>query len=471
MAFFPISHTVPQYVDTSGDPHSGAVLKAYSSGTLTNISMATDSAGGTTAATITLNADGYPAVSGTIITPYINEKYRLALFATQAAADANSSPIWDIDTVPIGSDLGAVTQNISTTTALTASDANNHIIVTGTNTITLPDVASAVGSGFVFTARNGGTGLVTFDGKDAETINGSLTILLFPGDSCIFTSSSTATDEWSTTGLEELRGVKAETGTTYTFISGDHDRLLTTSNAAAIAGTLPQAGAAFPDGWYTTVNNIGVGALTITPTTSTIDGNATLILATGDTARIDSDGTNYRSTLSSRGVDSTILTQVASSSANISFTANIDSNFKIHEFHLINVIPAADATLHMLLSTDGGSTYLTTAYRYHTDVSSSSSGTYSSLTSTSASQMVLSSAVEATSSEGYSAVIRLYDPGQASVDKIITSIGGNLRSSADLDKADMVGQRDGTTAAINAVRFIFSTGNVASGTFIHKGIR
>jgi len=59
MAWFPISHTTPQYVDTNGDPYSGAVLKAYAAGTSTNINMATDSSGGTTATSIALNSDGY----------------------------------------------------------------------------------------------------------------------------------------------------------------------------------------------------------------------------------------------------------------------------------------------------------------------------------------------------------------------------------------------------------------------------
>ena len=41
------------------------------------------------------------------------------------------------------------------------------------------------------------------------------------------------------------------------------------------------------------MSNTGAGTLTITPTTSTIDGSATLALATGAGALIVSDGTNY----------------------------------------------------------------------------------------------------------------------------------------------------------------------------------
>jgi hypothetical protein len=87
--------------------------------------------------------------------------------------------------------------------------------------------------------------------------------------------------------------VNVQTGTTYTYLTGDRGKLVTHSNAAAIAGTLPQAGVTFTAGWCMDVQNRGAGTLTITPTTSTIDGAATLVLATNQGVRIVSDGTNY----------------------------------------------------------------------------------------------------------------------------------------------------------------------------------
>jgi hypothetical protein len=99
----------------------------------------------------------------------------------------------------------------------------------------------------------------------------------------------------TTTGT--IRGaieVNAQTGTTYTYVTGDRGKLVTHTNAASIAGTLPQAGSAgFETKWYAWVQNRGAGTLTITPTTSTIDGAATLALTTGQGALIVSDGTNY----------------------------------------------------------------------------------------------------------------------------------------------------------------------------------
>ena len=89
--------------------------------------------------------------------------------------------------------------------------------------------------------------------------------------------------------------IKAETGTTYTVVLGDKGKLVTHSNAAAIAVTLPVATTAgFIGGFYYRCLNIGAGTVTITPTTSTINGGATLVLKQYQSALIFSDGTNYQ---------------------------------------------------------------------------------------------------------------------------------------------------------------------------------
>lgn len=99
MSYLPIQNTLPQYVDTNGDPYSGAVLKAYQEGTSTPISFATDKTGGTLVSSVALNASGYPEVSGAVIIPHINQNYKLSLYPTQTAADANSSAIWTVDNI------------------------------------------------------------------------------------------------------------------------------------------------------------------------------------------------------------------------------------------------------------------------------------------------------------------------------------------------------------------------------------
>jgi hypothetical protein len=93
--------------------------------------------------------------------------------------------------------------------------------------------------------------------------------------------------------VNDVVSVNAQAGTSYTVLSSDRGKLVTLTNAAAVAVTLPQAGATFPAGWYAEFENRGAGLVTITPTTSTVNGGTTVTLGTNQSLKIISDGTNY----------------------------------------------------------------------------------------------------------------------------------------------------------------------------------
>jgi len=99
MSYVPIARTVPQYMDRNGDPYSGAVLKAYLSGTSESQSFSLDDNGTALVSHITLNASGYPEVSENVVIPRLNNTYKLALYPTKAAADSNSGAIWIQDNI------------------------------------------------------------------------------------------------------------------------------------------------------------------------------------------------------------------------------------------------------------------------------------------------------------------------------------------------------------------------------------
>lgn len=86
---------------------------------------------------------------------------------------------------------------------------------------------------------------------------------------------------------------RANTGTTDTILAADCGGRVTESNAAAVAVTLPQATGLFTTGYFTEIVNEGAGLVTVTPTTSTVDGVASLTLAQFQSATFVSDGTNY----------------------------------------------------------------------------------------------------------------------------------------------------------------------------------
>jgi hypothetical protein len=90
--------------------------------------------------------------------------------------------------------------------------------------------------------------------------------------------------------------VNAQTGTTYTVLNTDCDpqsrRVVTFNNSAGVAVTLPQAGlnGVFSNGCVLQFINIApTGNVTVTPTTSTINGGATLVIPPGGSANIYND--------------------------------------------------------------------------------------------------------------------------------------------------------------------------------------
>ena len=85
-------------------------------------------------------------------------------------------------------------------------------------------------------------------------------------------------------------------GTTDTILAADRCNRVVYTSATAVAVTLPQAGTTgFANSFYFTVSSGGAGQVTITPTVSTINGNATLVLNEGDACRIgpNSTGASY----------------------------------------------------------------------------------------------------------------------------------------------------------------------------------
>jgi len=114
------------------------------------------------------------------------------------------------------------------------------------------------------------------------------------------TFKGTSGDTWDMSAVTVIGGgstvaINAQTGTSYAIVDGDDRKLITQTNASAIAYTIGDpAVAGFDVGWYVDLNNYGAGTLTLTPDSpATIDGNATQVLTQNEGCRIVSDGTNF----------------------------------------------------------------------------------------------------------------------------------------------------------------------------------
>ena len=196
----------------------------------------------------------------------------------------------------------AMNDNISvaitgTTHTLAQADALQNVFfiftgaLSGNNTITLPANKRIY---VVVNNTTGGFNLIFKAGAGTATVTVSDTgvahFIYSDGVNTVYEVGSPV----SAGALQHP--VKAETGTSYTVLNADRGKLLTFDNASSVAVTLPQAGAAsaFLAGWFAFVQNKNVGVVTITPTTSTINGAATLVLQKNGYVLIVSDGTNYQ---------------------------------------------------------------------------------------------------------------------------------------------------------------------------------
>lgn len=220
-----------------------------------------------------------------------------------------NTAITDADIVPTTTTISTTAPlsgggDLSANRTLTTSMATNKLIGRGTaGTGVMEEITLGTGLSLTGTTLNGQTGSVTSIAAQngVETTTGSAI---------------------TTTGTVQGNSItNTQTGLTYTYVTGDRGKTVIHSNAAAIAGTLPQAGASFPDGWYMRVTNGGAGTLTITPTISTINGAATLVLTTGQGVTIVSNGTNYFAILGkSAGGGSGTVTSVGSADGSVTVT-------------------------------------------------------------------------------------------------------------------------------------------------------
>src|SRR5690242_15534736 len=92
--------------------------------------------------------------------------------------------------------------------------------------------------------------------------------------------------------IPNIAGVNAQAGTSYTIQASDNGKLVTFNNSSAVAVTVPHA-TTLDAKFSFAVQNLGAGTVTLTPTTSAIDGGLSLALAQNQGVLIYSDASNY----------------------------------------------------------------------------------------------------------------------------------------------------------------------------------
>jgi hypothetical protein len=184
------------------------------------------------------------------------------------------------------------------------------------------------------------------------------------------------------------------------------------------------------------------------------------------------DGTGAYSVPATSGSSVVWLAKLtASSSASLVDTTHITSTYDIYKFELTNVIPATDTVqFFMRVSVDGGSTYKNTDYVCtYIDIPNNTATAFTTGYPL-AGDGVTAGPLKNTALGGCNGTLTFVNPNSAAV-KYCTGV-------LVLDDANSVGAGayfgggyNGVTTAVNAVQFIMSSGNIASGTINIYGVK
>ena len=121
-------------------------------------------------------------------------------------------------------------------------------------------------------------------------ITGTIAASGSTGSAGQFLSSTGTGIAWATAASTDLT-FNAQTGTTYTLVSGDKNKVVTLSNASAVTLTIPSA--VFTTGQQVNIQQLGAGQVTVQGDgTSTFTGTGTKLRAQYSAATIVCTGTN-----------------------------------------------------------------------------------------------------------------------------------------------------------------------------------
>ncbi len=168
-----------------------------------------------------------------------------------------------------------------------------------------------------------------------------------------------------------------------------------------------------------------------------------------------------------------LATKTASASATLDFTEFDNAVYRRYEFELENVKPATDnVSFYFRTSTNAGSTYDAGASDYAHGQSGTSASSATTGASLGASAILLNTAVtigNAASEYGLSGELVLTGAPSAAVFTELRGMVTYWNTAGAMVQLELGGARL-SAADVDAVRFLFSSGNIASGTIRMFGI-
>ena len=201
-----------------------------------------------------------------------------------------------------------------------------------------------------------------------------------------------------------------------------------------------------------------------------------VILPAGITNATVADITSFPN--ASGGTLVLLSTQTASASATISFTTGLDSTYDEYIFKFINIHPATDnAEFQFNMSTDSGSNYNVTKTTTFFLAQQAEDGSYSSLEYGASRDLAqgtgnqyISVGVGNDNDQNVNGSLTLFNPSSTTYVKHYISITNSSQGS-DYSVNSYSAGYGNTTSAVNAIRFVMTSGNIDDGIIKLYGVK
>ena len=175
-----------------------------------------------------------------------------------------------------------------------------------------------------------------------------------------------------------------------------------------------------------------------------------------------------------------LSTATASASSSIEFTSGIDSTYDIYKFEFINIHPSTDnVSFQFNLSTDSGSNYNVTKTTTFFDAGQNEAGTdtpfgYAAgrdLAQSTSDQVIMGNGANlgADNDQSSSGIIHLFNPSSSIYVKHFIGVAHSIEYRDYSWRSTFAGYGN-TTSAVDAVKFVMSSGNIDAGTIKMYGI-